>query len=221
MSRASSACRIGSASPARRTRLSSSFAVSTIRCKSALRCLTSGAVSTVTVDSSAGHNPPVTHGVQSTESLKAGIFTDSRAALRRRWRAVFRPKIATAQAYRHLRLPNSDVGPTPTAVRVAQECGELCDHLHLGTVSGWLIQDFSSSWMKCARCLAGRENCSAPTPSRRPPTSPPTETPSRPGSARPGARHCVGPSRPGNSCATNLSIAPSRSSAVGTSADGV
>ena len=33
--------------------------------------------------------------------LKAGIASDSRVALRRRWRAVIRPKIATGQAYRH------------------------------------------------------------------------------------------------------------------------
>jgi hypothetical protein len=46
--------------------------------------LTSGAVSAVTVDSSAGHSPPVTHGVQSTGDRKAGIFSDSSAALRRR-----------------------------------------------------------------------------------------------------------------------------------------
>lgn len=126
----------------------------------------------------------------------------------------------------HASLPSSAVTQlrcwaVHTAVRDAEESGELWDHLHLGTVSGWLIQDFSSSWMKCARYLPGRESCSAPTPSRRPPTSPRTETPLRPGSARPGVRHCVGPCRPGNSCATNLSIAPSRSSAVGTSADGV
>jgi len=68
--------------------------------------LTSGAVSAVTVDSSAGHSPPVTHGVQSTGELKAGILRDSRVALRRRCRAVFRPKIATGQAYRHLRIDN-------------------------------------------------------------------------------------------------------------------
>jgi hypothetical protein len=41
--------------------------------------------------------------------LKAGIFSDSWAALRRRWRAVFRPKIATGQAYRHRRHHNGAV----------------------------------------------------------------------------------------------------------------
>src|ERR1700722_13495387 len=100
MTRASSACRVESINPTQRMLLSSSFAELTIRCKSAFRYLTSVAVSAVTVDNSAGHSPPVTHGVQSTGALKAGIFSDSRAALRRRCRAVFRPKIATGQAYR-------------------------------------------------------------------------------------------------------------------------
>src|SRR6185437_1672231 len=72
------------------------------------RYLTSGAVSAVTVDNSAGHSPPVTHGVQSTAgALKAGILSDSSAARRRRCRAVFRPKIATDEAYRHDRFPYS------------------------------------------------------------------------------------------------------------------
>src|ERR1700727_2038115 len=101
MTLASSACRVESINPAQRMFFSSSFAELTIRCKSVFRYLTSGAVSAVTVDNSAGHSPPVTHGVQSTGELKAGIFTDSRAALRRRCRAVFRPKTATRQAYRH------------------------------------------------------------------------------------------------------------------------
>src|SRR5271156_6673595 len=106
--------------------LSSSFAELTIRCKSAFRYLTSGAVSAVTVDSSAGHNPPVTHGVQSTGEVKAGIFSDSRVALRRRCRAVFRPKIATVQAYRHLRFPNFAVWPAHNgreAFGIAVNCG--------------------------------------------------------------------------------------------------
>jgi hypothetical protein len=116
----------------------SSFVELTIRCKSAFRYFTSGAVSTVTMDSSAGQSPPVTHGLQSTGALKAGIFSDSWAALRRRWRAVFRPKIATAQAYRHRTRHNSPVG------RSGKE-GELCEYRRLGTVNAWLIQGFSSS----------------------------------------------------------------------------
>jgi hypothetical protein len=96
MIRASSACRCESDSPARRILLSSLFVDATIRSKSAFKCRTSGAVWGVIVDNSAGHSPPVTHGVQSTAALKAGILSDSWAALRRRCRAVFRPKIATA-----------------------------------------------------------------------------------------------------------------------------
>src|ERR1700722_16205618 len=57
MTLASSACRVESINPAQRMFFSSSFAALTIRCKSAFRYLTSGAVSAVTVDSSAGHNP--------------------------------------------------------------------------------------------------------------------------------------------------------------------
>ena len=42
--------------------------------------------------------------MQSTGELKVGIVRDSRVALRRRWRAVFRPKIVTCLAYRQLRV---------------------------------------------------------------------------------------------------------------------
>src|ERR1700754_819702 len=100
MTLASSACRVESINPAQRMFLSSSFAELTIRCKSAFRYLTNGAVSAVTVDNSAGHRPPVTQGEASTGERKAGIFNESSAARRRRGRAVFRPKIATGQAYR-------------------------------------------------------------------------------------------------------------------------
>ncbi len=89
--------------------MSSSFAESTIFCKSAFKYLTSGAVCSVTVANSAGHNPPVTHGAQSTGALKAGILSDSRVALRRRWRAVFLPKIATGQDYRYQQSRQLDV----------------------------------------------------------------------------------------------------------------
>jgi len=50
-------------------------------------------------------------------------------------------------------------------------------------VSVWQIQGFSSSWMKCVRCSVGRESCSAPTLSNRPPISLRIATPSRPGFA--------------------------------------
>src|SRR5258708_7428338 len=79
--------------------LTSSLAPLAIRSKSALRCSASAVVSAVVVDSSAGHRPPITHGVQSIAELKVGNVRDSRVALRRRWRAVFRPKIPTGQAY--------------------------------------------------------------------------------------------------------------------------
>jgi hypothetical protein len=79
----------------------------TIRCRSALRWVTSGAVWVVIVDSSGGHSPPVTQGAQSAGVLKTGMAIDSRAARRRRCRAVFRPKIATTEDYRHGRVAKS------------------------------------------------------------------------------------------------------------------
>jgi hypothetical protein len=65
-----------------------------IHSRSSLRSAASVAVSAVIVDSSAGQSPPSTQGVQSIGELKAGIVSDSRAALRRRWRAHIRPMIA-------------------------------------------------------------------------------------------------------------------------------
>src|SRR5262249_62220876 len=75
-----------------------------IRRRSALRYSASVAVSALAVESSAGQSPPITQGGQSTGELKVGIASDSLVALRRRWRAVFRPKIATGEAYRPLPL---------------------------------------------------------------------------------------------------------------------
>ena len=95
MTRASSACRAETAIPARRMILSSSLAELAIRCRSPLRYSASLAFSALTADSSTGQSPPITQGVQSMGELNAGTVRDSRAALRRRWRAVFRPKIAT------------------------------------------------------------------------------------------------------------------------------
>lgn len=113
ITRASSAFRTAIGNPARATLLRSPFAALTIRCKSAFRYFTSCALSAVTADNSAGHNPPVTHGVQSTGELKAGILSDSRAALRKRCRAVIRPKISTGQAYRQRCYTTRQIG-SPT-----------------------------------------------------------------------------------------------------------
>lgn len=91
----SSARRVESAIPARQMTISSSLAEPTIRCRSAFRCSASVAVSAVLDESSAGQSPPITRVVQSSEELNVGIVRDSRVALRSRWRALHRPKIAT------------------------------------------------------------------------------------------------------------------------------
>lgn len=100
MMRASCARRAGSAKSARLMVVSSSLARRVIRSRSDLRWSASPRVSAVWVDNSAGHSPPVTHGVQSTAEPNVGMIRDFRVALRRRWRAVLLPKIVTGADYR-------------------------------------------------------------------------------------------------------------------------
>ncbi|MDT7734977.1 MAG: hypothetical protein QOE12_2151, partial [Mycobacterium sp.] len=100
INRASSAACLEAVRPARLIRAMSAFADMTTRCRSAFKCPTSAALSAVMTESSAGHMPPVTQGVQSTGRLKRDTFSDSREALRSFCLAEFRPKIAIGKAYR-------------------------------------------------------------------------------------------------------------------------
>jgi len=73
--------------------------------------------------------------------LNAGTVRDSRAALRRRWRAVFRPRSPPVKRTGIYSVCHSD--------------SELCGCAVLGTVEIWLILRCSSNSTKCALCSAG------------------------------------------------------------------